>query len=381
MNSWKRVALRGALASVLVVSLAGCGDDGGGSGGSDSPKASDSAIADAKKTVESFTAPLDHLADDTALTKKPTGVKVAYLENDQAVTHALASGFKEAAPLLGLDVTFIDSGVSTDAASTAWDQAVAGSPDVVVQTGWPRAIFEKQLKTLTDGGGHLVVDAIGEDGAAPDGIAANTYTLADATLMGKVIADYAVVATDGAPNVLVPFAPDFKVSQATLDGIKNRIKELCADCKVTELPVKAADIGTKSPQDIVSALQRDPGINVMIPTFDGLFTGVSSAMKAAGLERDIKVVSTGGGPMIFSAIKNGEADAVLARPDNWFGWQLADTVARVATGQAVELPATFGGFNFPVQLITKDAVTFDPNATWDPWPEYKDAYKKAWGAS
>jgi len=383
MKRMMRLRMISAVAIIGCVGLAACSSSKptSSSGGGGGAKPTSEAVKAAQANVDAFTAPLDKLTSTEPLAKLPKGTKVAFIVNDLAVTHAFETALKQAAPLLGLDVAYINGGQSTDTASRAWDQAVAMDPSVVVETGWPRAIFERQLKDLTAKGGKVVVDAIGEDGMTPPGIAANAYTPADATRMGQVLADYGVTVTGGAPNVLVPYVPDFLVSRATKDGIKARIKERCPGCEVQELAIKPTDLGTKAPQEIVSALQRNPKVNFLAPTWDAIYTGVPTAMKQAGLGHQVKVATTGGGPAIFNDILKGDADAVLARPNYWYAWQLADTVARVATGQKVSAPPTFDGFNFPIQLLTKATITFDPNSEWEGWSGFRDAYKKVWGVS
>ena len=368
-----------AMIAVGSFALAACGGGSGGDGAA--AKASADALAAAKKTVAEASAPLNKLSVTEPLANKPAKIKVAFVETDCPACHVFADMFKEAAPVLGFDVTYINAGFAPNTASAAFDQAVKIKPDVVVQQGWPRPIFARQLKALKANGGQMVTEAIGEDGLTPKGVGANLYRPADAKRYGEIIADYGVVATHGAPHVLIPYIPDFVVSTISMKATKARTKLRCPACVVTALAIKSSDLGTKAPQQIASALQRDPKVNYLAPTWSPIFTGVPAALKTAGITRDIKVGTTAGSTVIYNDILNGNADMVIAAPNTWLGWQLADATARVAAGQKVDYASVYDGFDFPNQLLTKKSITFDTKSEWDGWDGFKAAFTSLWSAS
>jgi ABC-type sugar transport system substrate-binding protein len=134
---------------------------------------------------------------------------------------------------------------------------------------------------------------------------------------------------------------------------------------------------------VINTLQRNPDIDYLVPAFDTMFTGVPSALTQSGLESHISGAGTTvAGQVIFNAIQSGSADMVMATPTSQFGWQLADTTARLLLDLPIPTSADSPtGFNIPVQLIYRNNLDFDPNGEWVPWTGYKQAYRQAWGVS
>jgi ribose transport system substrate-binding protein len=379
-------ATRAVAVAAAVLLMASCSDSGGDGASSGAAAKTreipaSGPLADAAAHVKLLERPIQNPTGEP-LKKLPTGDTVVVVSNAQQVSQETNAAFKQAAEGLGLRVTIIDGGQTASSISAAWDQAVAAKPDFVIGSGWPVTVFQRQLDELNANGGKFIGYATGQNGPKPAGYAANLESLEDYGKLGGLSAEYSVVHNAGDLHVLVTYPVDFLVGHAYKDQYIATLKKLCPSCTATELPVKTADIGTKSPGQIVSAIQRDPKINYVEATYDAIYAGTPEALKQAGLQDRVKTISEGGGPVIFNAVKNGDVQAVLAVPNPMRGWQLADTVARAAAGQSLPKDP-FGptGLDFPEQIITKDNLNFDPNSLWAGPNGYQDAYRKIWGVS
>src|SRR5439155_630513 len=68
-------------------------------------------------------------------------------------------------------------------------------------------------------------------------------------------------------------------------GFKAAMTAWCPSCKVTDVDQQATDVGTKTPQSVVSTFQRDPKLGYAIFSFGDLTIGVDAALKSAGLSK------------------------------------------------------------------------------------------------
>ena len=98
-----------------------------------------------------------------------------------------------------------------------------------------------------------------------------------------MVAAYVVTQSNGKADIQTFSLPVFPILYEFDKAFKAAIAQWCPDCKVTEHPQQGSDIGTKTPQSVVSAVTRDPSTNWLIFDLGDLETGVDAALAAAGL--------------------------------------------------------------------------------------------------
>ena len=100
---------------------------------------------------------------------------------------------------------------------------------------------------------------------------------------GKMVAAYVVAQSNGKAVIQDFSLPVFPILYVFDKSFEAAIKQWCPDCKVTEHPQQGSDIGTATPQAVVSAVTRAPSTNWLIFDLGDLATGVNAALSAAGL--------------------------------------------------------------------------------------------------
>ena len=66
-----------------------------------------------------------------------------------------------------------------------------------------------------------------------------------------------------------------------MKGFKAAFAQWCPACTVKDVDQQATDIGTKTPQSVVSTFQRDPKLNYAIFSFGDMTIGLQAALKSA----------------------------------------------------------------------------------------------------
>jgi len=286
-----------ALSSALV--LASCSSSGSGGGGSSSTPAGatgtsqsagssaasgDSGVAAAKAYEQQFLKAPTSLNIDTPLAKKaPAGKKLIGLDSGLGSAKVLAKYWEDAAKDLGWTYTDIISGATPEAQQKAFESALQQKPDGILTSGIPISTLKSQLAEAKSKGIWVNTSASTDQpsGAMFDTSIADPAQLAE---WGKMVAAYVVSESGGKADIQTFALPVFPILYEFDKGFKAAIKQWCPGCKVTEHPQQGTDIGTKTPQAVVSAVQADPKTNWLIFDLGNLATGVDSAVAAAGLK-------------------------------------------------------------------------------------------------
>ncbi len=194
-------------------------------------------------------------------------------------------------------------------------------------------------------------DSLDASKPVPDGIAAHTSSafILGADLMAKwVIAD-----SNGAANSLFITSPDVVGSVQEADSFKATMAKYCPDCKVTEAQVTqqhwATDLGTAA----TSAVRKDPSITYVVPSFDVMATYTNPAMKLAGLNGKVKMVSSNASLDQMKSLAAGDFFAAeVGQNVPAIGYIEADQLLRVLVRQD-----PIKNYVAPVRIFTKDDAT------------------------
>ena len=349
--------------------LAACSS---GSSGSSASGPAGEVDADAVKNVEQLSADLADIGFTKPLANKPSGAKVDILVVGDPYTTAVANTVAELGPQLGFEVTLVEAGFTADAISRAWTKAVNDQPDLVVASGFPTNMYRAQLQQLHDQGGRYLAYSLGEDGT-PEGVDGQLHDIAEYQRLGEDLADWVAVDSEGKANAIFYNAPDFETLNAVERGYASRLEEVCPACESQTVDVSLADIGTNLPGQLVSALQRDPDINYIVPSIAGMYTGMSQALRQANLQDQVKAVTLNGNTDTLKEIQqDGVLRAELDTSPIMFGYRVADAVARILTGQEVPIA------DDPARFHTKSNIDFDVTEPWEGYAEAAGDYEKLW---
>ncbi len=344
------------------------------------------AVAAAR--VEAFRQPVSvlPLTEPTAL---EAGTKVFYVQCSVAACSEIAVGLEAAAAAAGWEYETASHQDTPETVASAFDAAIAAEPDVVMTSGNPREWFAPQLATLQDQGIPVVGWSLPEAYEPGDGIDVNLLTNDDYYFYGVLMADYAA-ATSETGNIQFIGLPTFPVLSTVQQGFEDEIAAACPDCTVEVIEVAVTDLGTNLPGTVVSALQSNPDLDMIVYAFGGMLFGVPEAIESAGLGDQAVGVSQAGGTLNFGYIAAGQHQvAEIGLASELLGWRAIDAAARILAGEgpgraeAPELAVIDGhpdivAAGLPLQILEADAIE-DPTALWPGVPDFEAQYTAMWG--
>ena len=344
-------------------------------------------LALAAERVDAFRQPVGELPLTTPFAVEP-GKKVFYVQCGVSACSEIAVGIEAAAAAAGWEYETASHQDTPDTVASAFDAAIAAQPDVVLTSGNPREWFASQLATLEEQGIPVVAWSLPEPYEPGDGISVNLLTQDDYYFYGVLMADYAAV-TSETGNILFVGLPTFPVLSIVQEGFETEIAEACPDCSVDVMEVAVTDIGTNLPGMIVSALQSNPDLDMIVYAFGGMMFGVPEAINAAGLGDQAVAISQAGGPMNFTFITEGNHQvAEIALASELFGWRAIDAAARILGGEGPGMAETpelamieghpdilLGGS--PLQILEADSID-DPTVLWPGVEGFQDQFLALW---
>jgi ribose transport system substrate-binding protein len=316
------------------------------------------------------------------------GAKLFYVQCSVPVCAEIAIGIEAAAAAAGWEYETASHQDTPDTVASAFDAAIAAQPDVVLTSGNPREWFASQLTTLEEQGIPVVAWSLPEAYEPGGGIDVNLLTNDDYYFYGVLMADYAAV-TSTTKNILFVGLPTFPVLSTVQEGFEAEIAAECPDCTVEVTEVAVTDLGTNLPGTIVSALQANPDLDMIVYAFGGMLFGVPEAIEAAGLGDQAVAISQAGGPLNFGYITAGQHQvAEVGIASELLGWRAVDAAARILAGEGpgrAEAPALSavdgrpdilaGGL--PLQILEADSIA-DPTALWPGVEGFQDQFTALW---
>ncbi|CAM5411548.1 sugar ABC transporter substrate-binding protein [Streptomyces coeruleorubidus] len=380
MSSRPRRAVRRAITATLPVTallaLAACGtgttpaadSTQAGAPGSPGLTAARAALAkySARPATISVTEPVGKAI--------PKGKTIDFILCGVQSCKDLADFFTEAAKELGWQVKQIATQGTPESVQAAYEQAVRDKPDAVVASGFPRAVYAKQLAQLKAAG--IPVIQSNADDVAGDGISLLKNGPKDVGVQGEMLASW-VVSNSGAKADTVYFdLPAYTILKPVKDSFAAKYKEWCDGCALDNVDVPITSVGKDMPDRVVSYLRSHPKVTHVVFSLGLLNVGVPAALKTAGITGKHIVVNVGDAQN-YQYIQGGLTDGAMALNSHETAWIQADALARHFTGQpmAVDQKAAL-----PNMLVTKDNL---PSADGD-FPiveDYEKQFKALWGLS
>ncbi len=345
------------------------------------------AGGDAAARVDFFRQPVTELPLSTPVAVEP-GVKLFYVQCSVPVCAEIAIGLEAAAAAAGWEYETASHQDTPDTVASAFDAAIAAQPDVVMTSGNPREWFASQLATLEEQGIPVVAWSMPEGYEPGDGVSVNLLTNDDYYFYGVLMADYAAV-TSTTKHIAFIGLPTFPVLSTVQQGFQDEIASACPDCTVDVTEVAVTDLGTNLPGTIVSTLQSNPELDMIVYAFGGMLFGVPEALEAAGLQDQAVAISQAGGPLNFGYIAAGQHQvAEVGLASELMGWRAIDAAARILAGEGpghAETPelAVVEGHpdiltsGLPLQILEVDSIA-DPTALWPGVDGFQDQFSALW---
>ncbi|MGI9494032.1 MAG: sugar ABC transporter substrate-binding protein [Geminicoccaceae bacterium] len=239
------------------------------------------------------------------------------LTNANPFNAAISEGFVDAAEIVGFELRDWETQLDPAGWIQGVNTAVAEGFDLIdMQGGLPPDLLVPQITEARNAGVKVTAthnwDASTQE--TPDFMdgAANT----DYVTIGKIIAAWAIVQTEGKVNALV-LGPDEITPTAPLrDAILGYLADNCPDCQTNYINVPVNDWATQGQPAVQNALLADPTINYVLPVYDSMSQFIVPAIQVASSSANI--VSYNGTPFVLDMMREG--DIVEMNVGESLGW-------------------------------------------------------------
>jgi len=343
-----------AVTSALVI--AGCSSSSSSTNGSGASVSNSSAggsassgVAAAKAYEAQWLSAPTSINVTTPLKSKPAAGKLLVgLDSGLGSAKVLAQYWAQAAKDAGWTYKDLIAGPTSSQQQSAMNSAIQLNPAGILTSGIPNATIQTQL-TLAASKGIWVNSSATT--SPPSGAMFDTSIANPAQLdqWGKMVAAYVVVQSNGKAVIQDFSLPIYPILYVFDKSFEAAIKQWCTACTVTEHPQQGSDIGTATPQAVVSSVTRAPNTTWLIFDLGDLATGVNAALSAAGLHGLHIGGLTADTPNI-TALKDKTQDVWTAYSLPIVAYRQVDSFARKFEGMPNVTAA------LPTQLLTQDNV-------------------------
>jgi ABC-type sugar transport system substrate-binding protein len=339
----------------------------------------DDPLAAAQANVDSATDREPAIAPTIPLTGVPEKKTFGWLECDVPTCAAyITPGITAAVEALGWDLEIIPM-KSTDP-GPAVQQAIDAGVDYIASTGLATAQYQPQLEAAK-AAGIEVMSCFGTDDPSPEGLAMQCGDENFVLRTGPLMADWMVVDSGGAANVLIVSIPDFPVLKVQTDAFIEQLGTNCPDCTYEELNVTLDDlIGGRVPASVVSKVQANSDLNYIFYSFGDLPGGITPALQTAGLFDQVKQFGQDFSAIDLQEIVDGTMGAWSADPKGYAGWLMVDAAARLSLGMTLDEERN----NSSLLTVIVDDPAFAQqllDESGGDWfvPAWADQFKALWG--
>lgn len=371
--------IAGAAILALVAACSSSGSSGGGGGLASATSASGSGNTQVQAAIDRTKAASTRPTSIVGLTplskKPPAGKKIIFLEcSTNQVCKTIGDGDEQAAKLLGWSISRISYDNSNpESVINAMNQAVTQKPDAIVITGVASSVYQPALANAKAAGIPVVTGSTQDDvgGMTGNGIIGLAGSPTSYIRASKTVVDWMIADSQGKAKVLFVTADAFPAIKAEVAADVDYLKASCSTCTEKVLRQSAADVGTNTPNNVVSALQADPSINYVYFGFGDLSRGAAPALQNAGIKA--KIVGFAPVEENFQRLQDGEEYAWAGWSGLLIGWAQEDVLARYFTGGDMSVAKDE---QLTATLYTKDSPA--PNTSPIFPANYQDLYGKAW---
>jgi len=296
----------------------------------------------------------------------------APLETAQQLSKALDAASKQ----LGWSYTSIGTGNTAASAVSAFEAAIAKAPYAIAFSGFPASEFTKQIDEAKAAGIVVVSDNTG-DGSVP-GVLADLSGADQWSLYGQIAAAYFVTKSEGKGSAAVFTLNAYPVLADFAASFQKAAQEWCPSCSVEIVNQQPADLGVKTPTNVIAYLQQHPDTKWAVFANGGVATGVSAAITAAGMN-DVTIVGAVPTAANLAGVQAGTEAAWVGYTTDILGWRELDLLARNATKDDATSAAAV---SLPTQVITKDNIsTIVANGgIYVGVDGYQNQFTKLWGS-
>lgn len=352
----------------------------------DTPAETDGAEGTADDGAAAFLA--EHTDNPTGLdlqeplseTPEP-GKRIVRLTTPVPVSEVANEASAEAAEALGWDYSSINVESGAEGIQRAFQSALALNPppDAIIMSGFPAVTYAAQLAEAKERGIQVVVNSVTDESGTEDTPDAVITGGEQTYRWGEMVAAYVVANSDGPTDVALFNVSAYPVLQPFEEGFQESLAEWCPDCTVSVVDQQPTDIGTNTPQSVVSTFQSNPDLEWAIFALGDMAIGVPAALESAGLTERVRIAGESATEANLEAIRQSTQKAWTGYASPYLGWAAIDAAARLFLGDDIT-PAEEAFA--PSQIITADNVdqiATNEDGYYIGLEDYQEQFKQLWG--
>jgi ribose transport system substrate-binding protein len=375
-------AQRLALALLVIgaaFALAACGGSsssssaGGSESSGESPESSSKGVEEATAAIKPFEKTPTSIGITEPLKEIPKNANFAFVQCEVPQCTVIGDYMEPAAKTMGVNLERINAGNTPESFQRGFTVALQKEPDAIIVPALDPVLYPEQLKEIEEKHIPLIIWTIPEE--AGGAITANLVNNAEYARNGRLMADYAISKSEGKGNVLYVTVPEYTVFKTQAAAYEKEMEERCPSCGGETVSVTIQEVGKGLPGRIVSYLQQHPETEWIVGAFGSVMAGVPEAMQAAGIS-GVESLTQAGPPETMQYLKEGKQTADLSLDIPVLAWKALDAAARAVVGQPVSADAENP---VPIQFLTQEDITFDPEAGWQPLPHFEEEFEELWG--
>ncbi len=260
------------------------------------------------------------------------------------------------------------------------DTAIAEHANLVILGGAPSPYqLQPQLKALKAHGIPVeVTHVLDPSQPVPPNVTAvvpaNFYEVA------RLVADYAILQTEGHAQMLVITSNDILASPGQGQAVQQELASRCGSgCHAYLVNVPTQDWATDIQTTVESFLHSHPNVNCVYPLYDSESEFAAPAIVADGDAGKVFIATYNGTPAILKLMETGNVVKFEIGEDlTWLGWAQMDQAMRILTGHAPVKTE-----NTPLRIFTDSTVdeTGVPPAYNEGYGNnaFETGYLKLWG--
>jgi ribose transport system substrate-binding protein len=290
----------------------------------------------------------------------------------------LVNAFQKVATEAGWDVTVADGQGTTTGQQAAVNQALSLQPDGIVLVSFPDTFIPYFQQARESG--IKVVGLTSAPNFGPwvdNGIDWNVMQRIED--LGKALADWAIVDSNGQARVILISDRAFNVVEAKVKAMREEM-QTCETCEIVlDTQVPFADANTRLPQLVPSWINEygvEPPLYILHPA-DYFVTFEVPALRSAGVEHgQVVLAGMDGDPTVYERIRADDSyqEVTIPFPFEMQAYQAVDTLNRLFAGQT---PA-----DYPSPVLLVDKTTVDTaggeNNEYIPQNGYAEKYTELW---
>lgn len=354
---------------------AGCGDDDDDDDGGSSGSSNGDIVATAQDKVDELKAEVSDWPPPPEGPAPAQNKKIAAVMADGTAEGAVrtADGVTEAAETLGWEVEILDGKGAPDTMISAMNQAISEQVDGILLIYIDENFVGPGIEAAHKQNIPVVSLLGGNKGGGDSGVDYDVASREYARETGEAGAYYAIADSDDTANAIVVNDTSFVLGVERTKG-QLEVLEQCEGCQVAEeIQFQVADLTTKLPGQVQSALSANPDVDYILAPYDAAATFVAQGVQQAGRANDVKIVSADGNIANLDMIRSGGPEvAVAANPLEWVGFVGVDDLNRIFQGDEPVPP------EYPLKLLTADNLPPEGEA-WTGDVDYVQLYKDHWG--